>query len=56
MDGLLAQVLKPLSNKFLSLVGFYGIAFGVFNDLQKGFKLGLKVGVALQAVKEDLRA
>jgi hypothetical protein len=56
LDGLLAQELKPLGNEFFSLVGFDGIALGVFNDLQDSFELGLKMRVALQAVKEDLGA
>jgi hypothetical protein len=56
IDSLLAQELKPLSNKFFSEVGLNDIPFGVFNDLQDGFKLGLKLRVVLQVVKKVLRA
>jgi hypothetical protein len=55
-DGLLAQELKALSNKFFSFIGFHYISLGVFNHLQESFKLGLKVRVALQAVKKVLGA
>jgi hypothetical protein len=54
LDSLLAQELKPLSNKFFRLVGFNDITLGVFNDLQESFKLGLKVRVVLQAIKKIL--
>jgi hypothetical protein len=53
---LLAEELKPLGDKFFSLVGFDYIALGVFDDLKEGLELRLKIGVELQAVKELLRA
>src|SRR5215216_4453383 len=55
LDNPLTQALKLLRNTLFNFIGFHDITFRVISDVEDGLKLGLKLRVAMQAVKKVLR-
>jgi hypothetical protein len=54
LESLPTEALQLLRDSLLGVIGFAGIACGIFNNVEDGGKLSVQIGVALQALKKVL--